>query len=325
MSRTLLRVAAALALASALGAHAQSPTQNYPAKAVRIVVPYAPGGIADNLARLVGQKLNAAWGQPVIVENRPGAGTNLGSELVAKSPPDGYTLLSAGIANTVGPALYPKLPYDPIRDFAWITDMARVPVLLVAHPSFPARNAKEIIALAKAKPDGIAYASSGIATSGHLAGELFKQTTGVRMTHVPYKGSAGALIDTLSGQVPLYFGAMSSPLPHVKTGRLRAIAVTTLKRASAAPDIPTLDEQGLKGFETATWYGMAAPAGTPKDVVAKLNAEIVRAIKANDVRERLASEGADVVGDSPEALTAFVKAEIAKWGRIVKQSGVKAE
>jgi tripartite-type tricarboxylate transporter receptor subunit TctC len=306
-------------------AHAQSSVQSFPAKPVRMIVPYAPGGIADNLARLLGQRLTAAWGQPLIVENRPGAGTNLGSELVAKSAPDGYTLLSAGIAQTVGPALYAKLPYDPIRDFAWVTNMAKVPVLLVVHPSLPARNAREIIALAKAKPGMLAYASAGIATSGHLAGELFKSVAHVDLTHIPYKGSAPALIDNLSGQVALYFGAISSPLPHVKSGRLRAIAVTTLTRASAAPDIPTLDEQGLKGFDTATWYGVAAPAATPAAIVAKLNADIVRIIKLPEVRDRLASEGADVVGDSPEALTAFVKAEIAKWSKVVKQSGVKAE
>ncbi|HEV7801075.1 MAG TPA: tripartite tricarboxylate transporter substrate binding protein [Burkholderiales bacterium] len=306
-------------------AHAQSSAQSFPAKPVRMIVPYAPGGIADNLARLLGQRLTAAWGQPLIVENRPGAGTNLGSELVAKAAPDGYTLLSAGIAQTVGPALYAKLPYDPIRDFAWVTNMAKVPVLLVVHPSLPARNAREIIALAKAKPGMLAYASAGIATSGHLAGELFKSVAHVDLTHIPYKGSAPALIDNLSGQVALYFGAISSPLPHVKSGRLRAIAVTTLTRASAAPDIPTLDEQGLKGFDTATWYGVAAPAATPAAIVAKLNADIVRIIKLPEVRDRLASEGADVVGDSPEALTAFVKAEIAKWSKVVKQSGVKAE
>ena len=314
----------ACAFAPAL-ATAQSGAQSYPSKTIRVIVPYAPGGIADSLARLVGQKLAAAWGQPVVVENRPGASTNLGSEFVAKSAPDGYTLLAGGIANTVGPALYAKLPYDPIRDFAWVTNMAKVPVLLAVHPSLPARNAKDIIALAKAKPGTLAYGSAGIATSGHLAGELFKSVARVDLTHVPYKGAAPALLDTISGQVPLYFGAMASPMPHVKTGRLRAIGVTTLTRASAAPDIPTLDEQGLKGFETSTWYGIAAPAGTPKEIVSKLNAEIVRIIKLAEVRERLASEGADFVGDTPEELTAFVKAEIAKWAKVVRQSGVKVE
>ena len=297
----------------------------YPAKTIRIVVPYAPGGITDRLARLVGQKLTAAWSQQVVVENRPGAATNLGSELVAKSPPDGYTLLWAGIANTVGPALYKNLPYDPLRDFAWVTNMAKVPVLIVAHPSLPVRNARQMIELAKRRPGVLAFGTAGIGTSGHLAGELFNTMAGVQTTHVPYKGSSQALIDTLSGQVPLYFGAMASPMQHVKSGRLTAIAVTTLTRAPALPDVATLDEQGVTGFETATWYGVAAPAGTQKDVVAKLNAEIVRAIKLPDVRRDLEAEGAVFVGDSPEALTAFVKAEIEKWGRVVKQSGLKAE
>ena len=310
-------IACSLLPASALAA------ENYPSKPVRIVVPYGPGGITDRLARLVGQRLSATWGQPVIIENRPGAGTNLGSELVANANADGHTLLWAGIANTVGPALYAKLPYDPIKDFAWVTNIAKVPVLLVSHPSFPARNAKELITLAKAKPGTLAFGTAGIATSGHLAGELFKTAAGVDMTHVPYKGSSQALIDNLSGQVPLYFGAMASPMPHVKSGRLRAIAVTTLKRSSALPDVPTLDEQGLKGFETATWYGVAAPAGTPKEIVKKLHAEIVRIIKLPEVRERLASEGADFVGDTPEELTAFVKSEIAKWAKVVKQAGMK--
>jgi len=297
----------------------------YPAKPIRIIVPYAPGGITDRLARLVGQKLTLAWDQQVLVENRPGAGTNLGSELVAKSAPDGYTLLWAGIANTIGPALYKNLPYDPLRDFAWVTNLTKVPVLIASHPSLPAKTGRELIQLAKRKPGALAFGTAGIASSGHLAGELFNNMAGVRVTHVPYKGSSQALIDTLSGQVPLYFGAMASPMQHVKTGRLNAIAVTTLTRSAALPDVPTMDEQGLKGFEAATWYGVAAPAGTPKVIVAKLNAEIVRIIKLRDVRQDLASEGAEFVGDTPEELTAFVKNEIVKWARVVKESGLNAE
>ena len=317
-----LRAAAVLHVAAYCGfAHAQG----YPAKPIRIVVPYAPAGITDTLARLVAQKLNAAWNQPVIVENRPGGGANIGSELVARAAPDGHTLLWGGIANTVAPALYPRLGYDPLNDLAWITNLAKVPVLLVAHPSLPARNVKDLIALARAKPGALAFGSGGIGTSGHLAGELFKDVAGVNITHVPYKGAAQALIDTMSGQIGLYFGAMASPMPHVKSGRLRAIGLTTLKRSPAAPELSTLDEQGLKGFEASTWYGVAAPAGTPRDIVTKLNAEIARIIKLPDVRERLASDGAEFVGDSPEAFTAFVKSEIAKWGRVVRQAGIKAE
>jgi tripartite-type tricarboxylate transporter receptor subunit TctC len=275
---------------------------------------------------MVGQKLTAGWGgQPVVVENRPGAATNIGSEVVAKSAPDGYTLLWAGIANTVAPALYKNLPYDPLRDLAWITNLTKVPVLIVAHPSLPARNARDLITLAKRTPGALVYGTAGIGTSGHLAGELFSTMAGVRITHVPYKGASQALIDSISGQVPLYFGAMASPMQHVKTGRVNAIAVTTLKRSAALPDVPTLDEQGLKGFETATWYGVAAPAGTPKEIIAKLNAEIVRIIKLPEVRQDLASEGAEFVGDTPDEVTAFVRKEVDKWAKVVKQSGLKAE
>jgi len=299
--------------------------QTYPTKPVRIVVPYAPGGISDRLSRQVGQRLTVAWGQQIVVENRPGGGTNIGTELVAKSAPDGYTLLASGIANTVMPAVSAKLPYDPIKDLAWVTNIAKVPVLIVSHASVPVRNAKELIALAKARPGALNFASSGIATSGHLAGELFKSEAKVVMTHIPYKGASQALIDTLSGEIPLYFGAMSSPMAHVKTGRLRAIALTTLKRSPAAPEIPTLHEQGMTGFETSTWYGMSAPAGTPPQLLAKIQSDIAKAIQHPEVRERLASEGAEFVGDTPEAFTAFVKAEIEKWARVVRTVGLKVE
>lgn len=299
--------------------------QTYPSKPVRMIVPYAPGGISDRLSRQIGQRLTAAWGQTLVVENRPGGGTNIGTELAAKAAPDGYTLLASGIANTVMPAMHAKLPYDPIKDLAWVTNICKVPVLIVSHASMPIRNAKELIALAKARPGALNFASSGIATSGHLAGELFKIDAQVVMTHVPYKGASQALVDTLSGEIPLYFGAMSSPMAHVKTGRLRAIALTTLKRSPAAPEIPTLHEQGLTGFETSTWYGVSAPAGTPPQIVAKVQADIARAIQHPDVRERLASEGAEFVGDTPEAFTAFVKGELEKWDKVVRSVGLKAE
>ncbi|MCC6534115.1 MAG: tripartite tricarboxylate transporter substrate binding protein [Burkholderiales bacterium] len=299
--------------------------QGYPGKPVRIVVPYAPGGISDRLARLVGQNLSVAWSQPVVVENRPGGGTNIGSEAVAKSGADGYTILWAGIANTVMPALHPKLPYDPLKDFAWVTNLAKVPVLIVCHPSLPARNARELIALAKAKPGALSFGSAGIATSGHLAGELFKLDAKLDLVHIPYKGASQALVDTLSGQIPLYFGAMASPISHVKSGRLRAIALTTLKRSVAAPEIPTLHEQGVTGFETSTWYGVAVPAATPAPIVQKLQADIARAAELPNVRERLASEGAEFVTDTPEAFTVFVKNELAKWARVVRDAGIKAD
>lgn len=299
--------------------------QTYPTKPIRTIVPYGPGGISDRLARQVGQKLSAAWSQQVIVENRPGGGTNIGSELVIRAPADGYTILWAGIANTVMPALAAKPSYDPMRDLAWITNIAKVPVLVVTHPSVPVRNAKELVALAKAKPDALSFASSGTATSGHLAGELFKIETGARMIHIPYKGASGALIDTLSGQVPLYFGAMASPISHVRVGKLRAIGLTTLKRSSAAPEIPTLHEQGVSGFDTSTWYGIAAPAGTPAAIVSRWQVEVAKSIQQADVRERLASEGAEFVGDTPEAFTQFVANEVQKWARVVRSAGMKAE
>ncbi len=323
--KSSLRRWTVLACATVLCCSTPLSAQTYPSKPVRIVVPYGPGGLSDRLARQVGQRLSVAWSQQVIVENRPGGGTNIGTELVARAAPDGYTLLASGIANTVMPALHAKLPYDPIRDFVWVTNLAKVPVLIVAHPSLPVRDVKALVALAKARPGALNFASSGIATSGHLAGELFKSEAGLAMTHIPYKGSTGALINTLSGQVPIYFGAMSSPLAHVKTGRLRAIALTTLKRSQAAPDIPTVHEQGLTGFETSTWYGVSAPAGTPLAVVAKMQTEIARAIQHADVRDRLASEGAEFVGDTSEAFTAFVKGELSKWARVVQTMGVKPE
>ena len=316
-----------LALAATL-AHGQAQGQsarNYPAKPIRTIVPYQPGGIADTLARLVSQRLNTAWGQTVLVENRPGGSTNIGSELVARAAPDGYTLLWSGIANSVAPALFPKLPYDPIRDFVWITNLAKVPILIAVHPVLPVRTTRELIALAKDKPGELLYGSSGIATSGHLGAELLMNMTGTRMIHVPYKGAAGVLVDVLSGQLAIYLGAIASPLPHVKAGRLRALAVTTVARSPAAPDIPTLDEQGYKGFEFSTWYAISAPAGTPADIVAKLNTEIVRIVRQPDLRDRLAAEGSVVVGDSPEEFTAFVKTEIARWGKVVKQAGIKAD
>jgi tripartite-type tricarboxylate transporter receptor subunit TctC len=308
-----------------LGAQAQQQPAIFPSKLVRIIVPYAPGGITDRLARLVGQKLSLAWGQQVLVENRPGAATLLGTQFVIKAAPDGHTLLWGGIANTVAPALFKDLPYDPVKDLAWVTNIIKVPLLLATHPSLPVNNAQQLIVLAKRQPQLLVFATSGVGTSGHLAGELLNTMANIRILHIPYKGAAQAIIDTLSGQVPIYFGAIASPIQHVKTGRLRAIAVTSLKRLIATPEIPTLDEQGLRGFETATWYGVAAPPATPKEVVQKINADIVRITRLPEVRAGLEGEGAEFVGDSPDQVTAFVVGEIAKWAKVVKQAGVKPE
>lgn len=317
--------ACALLPAAALAQQGNAAIQNYPTRAIRFVVPSTPAGITDVLARGIGRHLTEAWGQSVIVDNRPGAAQNYGSEIVAKSQPDGYTLLFAGIANTVAPALYPNLAYDPIRDFVWITNMAKVPIILVAPQASPVTNVKELIALAKAQPGKLTFGSAGFATSGHLAGQLLQYMTGVSMIHVPYKGSAVAIPDALSGRIDFYFGAMASPMPHVKSGRLRAIGLASIKRSSAAPEISTLDEQGLKGFDASTFYAVTARSGTPQGIVNKLNAEIVRIIKLPEVSKALAADGADFVGDSSAQVTTFVKFEIAKWAKVMKQTGAKVE
>ena len=311
--------------AAVLAQQGPGTAQNYPNRAIRFVVPSTPAGITDILARSISRHLTDAWGQPVIVDNRPGAAQNYGSEIVAKSQPDGYTLLFAGIANTVAPALYPNLAYDPLRDFAWITNMAKVPIILVALQSSPVTNAKEMIAAAKSQPGKLTFGSAGFATSGHLAGALLQSMTGIRMIHVPYKGSAVAIPDLLGGRIDFYFGAMSSPMPFVKSGRLRAIGLASIKRSAAAPEIATLDEQGLKGFDASTFYAVATRSGTPKPIVDKLNAEIVRIIKQPEVNKALANDGAEFVGDSPAEITAFVKKEIVKWAKVMKDTGTKPE
>lgn len=317
----VLVVVAALAAGPVL---AQSAA-NYPNKPIRYIVGYTPGGTADMLARAVGQKLTEAWGQQVIVENRAGAGTNIGTEIAAKSPPDGYTLFMPTVANAINPTLYPKLNYDPLKDFVYITNYAKVPGILVVHPSVPARNAKELIALARTHPNALRHGSTGIGSPHHLAGEIFKTMAGVKMIHVPYKGATPAISDVVAGHIEVYFGAMVSTLPHAKSGRLRALAVTSLKRVAAAPDIATLDEQGLKGFETGSWFGMAVPTGTSRDIISKLHAEAVRALAAPELRNRMSAEGAEFVGDTPEQFTAFFKSEIEKWGKAVKASGAKVD
>jgi tripartite-type tricarboxylate transporter receptor subunit TctC len=305
-------------------AHAQGAA-NYPTKPIRYIVGYTPGGTADMLARAVGQKLTEVWGQQVIVENRPGAGTNIGTEVAAKSPPDGYTLFMPTVANAINPTLYPKLNFDIMRDFVHITNFAKVPGIVVVHPSVPAKNVKELIALARANPDKLRHGSTGIGSPHHLAGEIFKSMSGVRMVHVPYRGASPALIDVVAGHIEVYFGAMVSTLPHAKSGKLRALGVTTLSRVAAVPEIPTISEQGLKGFETGSWFGMSVPTGTPREIVTKLHAESVRIVGLPEVRNRMVAEGAEFVGDNSEQFTAFLRGEIDKWGRAVKASGARPE
>jgi tripartite-type tricarboxylate transporter receptor subunit TctC len=315
----------ALALSLALVLPAPTFAQSYPSRTIRYLVGYTPAGTADMLARAVGAKLGEAWGQQVIVENRPGGGTNIATEVVAKAPPDGYTLFMPTVANAINPTLYAKLNFDLLRDFTHITNFAKVPGILTCHPSLPARNARELIALAKAKPDTLRHGSTGIGSPHHLAAEIFKSMSGIKMIHVPYRGATPALTDVVGGHIEIYFGAMVSTIPHVKSGRLRALGVTSLKRVAAAGETPTLDEQGLKGFETGSWFGMSVPAGTPREIIARLHAESMKAIASPDIRDRMSAEGAEFVGDTPEQFTAFIKSEIVKWGKAVKASGAKPE
>jgi len=306
-------------------ANAALAQATYPAKPVRWIVPYAPGGGTDLLARAVGQKLAEAWGQPVLVDNRPGGGTNVGAEAAARSAPDGYTLFAPGVANAINVTLFPKLNYDIVRDFAHITNLAKIPGIVVVHPSLPVKNAPELIALAKARPGELRHGSPGIGSPQHLTAELLKSIAGIQMVHVPYKGAAPAITDVVGGHIDVYFGAIISTLPQVKNGRLRALGVTSLNRVAAAPQTPTLHEQGLKNFETASWVLVSAPAGTAQDIITKINRDAVRSLKMPDVRARLAADGAELVGDTPEQVTAYLKAEIEKWGRAVRASGAKPE
>ena len=319
-----LRCFAMTALLASAPAFAQSAA-SYPSKPIRYIVGYTPGGTADMLARAVGQKMTESWGQQVVVENRPGGGTNIGTEVAAKSAPDGYTLFMPTVANAINPTLYPKLPFDIMRDFVHITNFAKVPGIVVVHPSVPAKNVKELISIARANPDRLRHGSTGIGSPHHLAGEIFKSMSGVKMVHVPYRGASPALVDVVAGHIEVYFGAMVSTLPHAKSGKLRALGVTTLKRVAAVPEIPTINEQGLKGFETGSWFGMSVPTGTSREIITKLHGEATRIIALPEVRNRMTSEGAEFVGDTPEQFTAFLRGEIEKWGKAVKASGAKPE
>jgi len=320
---------AVMALVSALAllaphVHAQAPA--YPTKPIRIVVPFPPGGATDILARDVAQKLSEAWGQQVIVDNRPGAGGNIGSELVAKAAPDGYTLEMGTVGtHAINASLYAKMPYDHIRDFVPVILVAGVPNVLVVNPSVPVNSVQELIAYAKANPGKLNFASSGSGTSIHLSGELFKVMAGVQMTHVPYKGSAPAVQDLIGGQVQLMFDNLPPSLPQIKAGKLRALAVTSATRAPALPDTPTIAEAGLPGFEASSWFGLLAPAGTPPAIVAKLNAEVAKWLATPEAREKLARQGANAAGGTPEDFAKHIAAETAKWAKVVKDSGAKVD
>jgi tripartite-type tricarboxylate transporter receptor subunit TctC len=317
------RTAAALMLMFAVsGAMAQV----YPTKPVRMIVPFPAGGATDIVGRLIAQKLAEGWGQQVIVDNRGGAGGTIGSDVAAKSPPDGYTmLLGTSSTHAVAPSLYSKLPYDPVRDFSPVTLVATATILLAVHPSVPAQNVRELIALAKRQPNALSFASSGNGGISHLIGEQFKSTAGIQMLHVPYKGDTPALVDLVGGQVHLMFGTAVSFLPYVSAGRLRALAVTNPKRSPIVPNVPTIAESGLPGFEALQWFGVFVPAGTPRDIVSRLHADIVKSLKLADVRERLVGLGAEVVGNAPDQFAAFQKADSVKWAKIVKESGAKVD
>ena len=316
----MLGAAFALLAASVAGA------QSWPAKPIRWIVPFAPGGTTDILARTISDKLTIALGKPVIVENNPGAGGGVGAVQTAKAAPDGYTIMGGTIStHAINASLYKTLPYDPVKDFTPITLIARVPNLLVVNPDVPAKNVRELIALMKANPGKYSFASSGNGTSQHLSGELFKSMAGVDMQHIPYKGSPAALQDVVSGQVTMTFDNITTAWPLAKAGKLRALAVTTAKRSPIAPEVPTLAEAGLAGYEIGSWQGVFAPAGTPADIVKRLNVEIVKIINMPDVREKLVNLGAEPVGDTPDEFAALVKSEGAKWAAVVKQSGARVD
>jgi len=317
MRLSLTLVAAAVACTT-LAAHAQT----YPNRTVRIVVPYAPGGNTDFTARAVAQKLTDTLGHQFVVDNRPGGATNIGTDLVAKANPDGYTLLMGGASNAINMSLFAKLPYDTLRDFAMVSLCVQGANVLSVHPAVPAKTMKELIALAKSKPGQLNFASSGIGSSNQMAGELFKVMAGVNITHVPYKGNAPALTDTIGGQVEMIFSGVPALVPHIQSGRLRAIGIGSLKRFQALPQVPTLDEQGLKGYEATTWFGLMAPVKVSRDIVTKVSVETDKVLKSADIRERFVVEGLEPMGGTPDSFTAFVKREIDKYAKVIKAANI---
>ena len=316
-------VFATLATSAALAHSVHAASGEYPNRPIRFVVPLAPGGAVDIAARAVGQGLSTRLGQQVVVDNRAGGGGNIGAEIVAKAPPDGYTMVMGSSSNFgVNPTLYKNLPYDAIRDFAPVSLVSFAPNGLYVHPSVPAQNVKELVALAKARPGTLNFASSGQGGSNHLAGELFKMVAGVDIVHVPYKGTGPALADTISGQVQMQFGSVIAALPHVKAGKLRALAVTVPRRVSVLPQVPTMAEAGYAAVETTVWNGVLVPAKTPAAIVSRLNAEIVAVLKDADLRARFAAQGAEAVGSTSAEFGAHIRREIDKWGKVVRAAGL---
>ena len=315
----------ALALCLALSLAVDAAAQPYPAKSIRFIVPFPPGGSADILARAIGQKAGESLGQSLVVENRPGAGTAIGAEALAKSAPDGYAIMIGTVSShAINPALNPKLPFDPVRDFTPVSLVASIPFAMIVHPSVPAKTVPEFVALARAKPGTLNYSSAGSGTSNHLAGELLRSMTAIHIVHIPYKGSAPALNDLISGQVSLMFDLVLTAAPHVRSGAVRGLAVTGARRSSVLPDLPTVAES-IPGYEVSAWFGIFAPAGVPQPVVQRLNAEFMKALREPDLRQRLASQGAEPLTSTPDEFAAYLRAEIDKWAKVVKVAGMKVD
>jgi tripartite-type tricarboxylate transporter receptor subunit TctC len=304
---------------------ARAQPADWPARPIRFILPFPPGGGTDILGRLIAERLTAGLGQPVVTENRGGAGGNLGAEAAAKSPPDGYTIVLVAPSLAISPSLYSKLNYDPVKDFAPVSLVATVPNVMITNPSVPAATLREFIALAKSKPGEMNFGSGGSGTSNHLAGELFNIVAGVKLVHVPYKGVNLAMNDVLSGRVQLVFIGIPAAAPHIKAGKLRALALAAPQRSAVLPDVPTADEAGLPKFEVTTWYGILAPAGTPRPVVARLNGELGRIMHSSEMKERLDALATDPVTGTPEEFAELIRREIAKWGEVVREAGLKAD
>ena len=309
----------------ALAAAGAAQAQTYPAKPVRFIIPFPPGGPTDIMGRLAAQRLTEAWGVQVVADNRAGAGGNIGSELCAKSPPDGYTICMLTVAQSISPSIYPRLGFDPLKDFAPVTLMAILPSLLMVHPSLPVKNVRELVALAKAKPGILTYASTGNGTSPHMLMEMFKWLAGVDLVHVPYKGASPAMIDQISGQIDVAFSTAIAALPFVQQGKVRAIAVSTRDRFPPLPNLLTVAESGVKGFDGSSWQGVVVPANTPRDMVLKVNAELVKMLRAPDMKEKILQQGGIASGNSPDEFAAFLKMETDKWAKVAKAAKVRVE
>jgi tripartite-type tricarboxylate transporter receptor subunit TctC len=321
--KRLFGAIAAFSILLASGGH--SLAQGWPNRPIRMVVPYTPGGYTDLMARLVGQKISEALGQPIVFENKPGANAIIGTDVVAKAAPDGYTFGTVIAAHAVNATLNPKLPYDTLKDFSYVSLMSVAPLIMIAHPSLPANNVKELVALAKTKPGQLNFASSGVGAAAHLTMEMFKSRTGIEMQHIPYKGTAGALQDTVGGQINVMFDIVGPLMPQVRSGNAKAIVVTAKERIPAAPDVPTMAEQGVPDFISGTWAGIIAPAGTPREIVDRVAAEAKKALADPAMKAKLAEQGIVAVGDGPDEFRVFVTDEISRWSKVITDAGIKME